>query len=101
MFCYNVKINIDADKADEWLKWMKEKHIIDVMKTGYFNSYKIFRLADKTGNEKKIDFLIQYCFGSMENYLNYLENDAKLLQKEHTEKFAGKFTASREIWEEI
>lgn len=101
MFCYNVKINIDADKADEWLKWMKEKHIPDVMKTGYFNSYKIFRSADKTGNEKKIDFLIQYWFGSMENYLNYLENDAKLLQKEHTEKFAGKFTASREIWEEI
>ncbi|MCE3229382.1 MAG: hypothetical protein K0S32_3933, partial [Bacteroidetes bacterium] len=33
MFIYNVTVNISNDIHTDWLKWMKEIHIPDVMKT--------------------------------------------------------------------
>jgi hypothetical protein len=38
MIVYNVTINLDHDIHDEWVKWMKEKHLHDVMATGMFTS---------------------------------------------------------------
>ena len=36
MYIYNVTVSIAADVHDEWLNWMKEQHISDVMDTGCF-----------------------------------------------------------------
>ena len=36
MYIYNVTVNVSDDVHIEWLKWMKETHIPDVMKTGCF-----------------------------------------------------------------
>lgn len=37
MYIYNVTINIDESVHDEWFKWMKEKHIPDMLSTGKFS----------------------------------------------------------------
>ena len=34
MYIYNVTTNIDESVHDEWLHWMKEIHIPDVLATG-------------------------------------------------------------------
>jgi len=36
MIIYSVTVNIDDSVHDEWVTWMKEVHIPDVMATGYF-----------------------------------------------------------------
>ena len=36
MILYNVTVSIDVKKADEWLHWMRTKHIPDVMATSCF-----------------------------------------------------------------
>ena len=36
MIVYNVTVNIDKNIVDDWLTWMKEIHIPEVMKTGFF-----------------------------------------------------------------
>jgi len=36
MIIYSVTVVIKKDVEDSWLKWMKEEHIKDVIKTGYF-----------------------------------------------------------------
>ncbi|MEO8589060.1 MAG: DUF4286 family protein, partial [Flavobacteriales bacterium] len=47
MILYNVTINIDLDVEREWLVWMKETHIPEVMATGLFLESRMFRvLAD-------------------------------------------------------
>ena len=33
---YNVTVSVDEDAHHEWLEWMQEVHIPDVMKTGSF-----------------------------------------------------------------
>ena len=36
MFIYNVTVNIASDVNTQWVAWMKEIHMPDVMKTGCF-----------------------------------------------------------------
>ena len=44
MILYNVTVNIENAVADEWLQWMKEVHVPDVMRTGIFIQNTIFRI---------------------------------------------------------
>ena len=60
MFIYNVTVNIADDAHQEWLKWMKEKHIPDVMKTGCFIDNQLVKVlyVEDEGHT----FSIQYKF---------------------------------------
>lgn len=95
MILYNITINIDEGIHDEWLKWMKEVHIPDVMATGLFLENKIARiLAEEEGGKA---YSIQYLAKSMDDYNRYQEEFASKLQAEHTERYAGKFGAFRTL----
>ncbi len=43
MIIYSVTVVINKDVEDSWLKWMKDKHIKDVLKTGYFTDWDIMK----------------------------------------------------------
>ena len=92
MIIYSVEICIDKDIAEEWLRWMKSKHIPDVMKTNLFIQNKIFKNIDV-----KNTYTIQYQLNSLSEYLKYEKEFAPALQKEQTEKFKGKFQAKRRL----
>jgi len=95
MIIYNVTLVIDSDVRDEWLKWMKEKHIPDVMATGKFTDCKVSRiLAEEEGGKS---YSIQYLCPDIETYNNYQSENAVQLQKEHNQKFGGKFVAFRTL----
>lgn len=96
MIIYNVTIIIDQSVHDEWLNWMKEVHIPEVMKTGKFLNNKICRLIDAE-EEGGLTYAIQYTAESLMKYEEYVKNHADELQKEHTEKYAGKFGAFRTL----
>ena len=88
---YNVTVSVDSHKSDEWLKWMKEIHIPDVMKTGVFLESKISRvLAEEEGG---ITWAIQYLCPSMAEYERYQKEFAPALQADHTRLY-GRFTAA-------
>jgi hypothetical protein len=44
---------------------------------------------------------LQYCCRSLEEYHRYRDNFAPALQKEHTDRFNGRFRGSRQLLEEI
>lgn len=95
MILYNVTVNIDDDVHDDWLSWMKEVHIPDVMDTGYFESYKICRiLAEEQGGKS---YSIQYFCQSIEKLEEYQSTAAPKLQQEHTKRYSGKFGAFRTL----
>jgi len=95
MILYNVTVNIDLDVHDEWLTWMKEVHIPDVMNTGCFLENKLCRiLAEEEGGKA---YSIQYLCKDADTYQNYLDTYAAKLQQEHTDKYDGKFMAFRTL----
>ena len=100
MIVYNVTVNIEDDVHDEWLKWMKEKHIPDVMKTGCFMESRICKLIVNEENGTR-SYSIQYTCNSMKEYDRYQKEHASCLQKEHSERYASKFVAFRTLMEVV
>lgn len=100
MIIYNVTVKIDLDIHDEWLHYMKHVHIPEVMLTGKFEDSKIMRLMEENSSEG-ITYAIQYRCQSMSDYLDYQENHAEALQKDHSEKYKGKFVAFRTLLKEV
>lgn len=101
MIIYSVTIYIKKDVETEWLEWMKKIHIGEVMKTGHFNSYKIFKVVVPSNTLDESTYCVQYDCKSMEDYSIYLEVHASRLQKEHSLKFQNKIKAARSLMEEI
>ncbi len=96
MFVYNVTVTLEKEIHSEWLLWMRENHIPDVMRTGCFTEHKIGKLVT---NEDEITYAIQYTFKERNDLTNYQQNHAPRLQKIHSEKFQNKFIVFRSILE--
>ena len=45
MIIYNVTVNVDESIHHDWLKWMQNKHINDVLATGLFTNAKMVRVV--------------------------------------------------------
>lgn len=99
MIIYSVTVLIKKDVEDNWLKWMKEVHIPDVLRTGYFLDWKIRKLLLPEVSSEESTYVIEYTLQSLEKYNEYLEKTAPQLQKVHTEKFSGKFKAKRAVYQ--
>ena len=88
---YNVTVSIDYEVLNDWLQWMKERHIPDVMKTGFFTEFKFSKiLAEEEGGSS---YSIMYTAKNMAALNEYQAILAPALQKEHTDKYSGKFAA--------
>ena len=82
MILYNVTINIDYDVHDEWLKWMKEVHVPDVINTRLFLNARICRIhAEEEGGKS---YSIQYLLKNMKDYELYQKEFSSKLQQEHS-----------------
>ena len=99
MIIYNVTVNIDDSVREDWIKWMKEIHIPDVMATGYFIENRFCRIMVE--EEQGSSYSIQYRCANMADLNEYQRDHAPRLQKEHRERYEGKFVAFRTLLEEV
>lgn len=100
MIIYNVTVNVEEVIHEDWLQWMKNVHIPDVMSKGIFRENHIFKvLADEgTGSHT---YAIQYLCDSMEAYEAYRDNFAPALQEDVKKRYGDKFVAFRTLLEVI
>ena len=99
MIIYSVAITLALDIQDEWMRWMESVHIPDVLRTGCFEEAKIYKVIDSAPD--KPTYLIQYRCHSLDDYHRYRDHFAPALQKEHSNRFIGRFQAMRQILEEV
>jgi hypothetical protein len=95
MILYNVTVSIDPECSVEWLDWMRTTHIPDVMATGCFIESRISRVQGE--EENGVTYAITYLSPSQEKIDEYQRMHAPILQKDHAEKFSGKFAAFRTL----
>lgn len=100
MLLYNVTVGVDKDIEEEWLQWMKEIHIPNVLKTGMFVDHRMYKVLHDQ-DDGTISFSIQYFATSIEHVQQYLEVFAPVLIEEHKRKFANKHVAFRTLLEEV
>jgi pyrroloquinoline quinone (PQQ) biosynthesis protein C len=99
MIIYNVTVNIDNSVHEEWLEWMKSKHIPDVVGTGCFTEGNIFRIL--VNEESGISYSVQYSAASMDDVNRYLKEHAEALRNDALRLYKDKFVAFRTLLERI
>ena len=99
MLIYNVTVKIDHARHDEWISWMTEQHIPDVMATGKFIEYRLTRvmMEDPEGT----NYSIQYLCKDKATLAAYEADHAPALQAEHRSKFENHFVAFRTLLEMV
>lgn len=99
MIIYNVTINVDHRIHDQWLAWMKDTHIPDVMATGLILDNRLCRvLAEEEGG---MTYAAQYTFADMTTYERYRDEHAPRLQAETQKHYGGRFAAFRTLLEVV
>src|SRR5690606_3289360 len=94
MIIYNVTINIDESVHDQWLSWMQNTHINDVLATGKFIKAKLVKVLvdEEMGG---VTYSVQYLTDSKETLESYYREDAPRLREEGLRLFADKMLTFR------
>jgi len=100
MFLYNVTINLEDSIHDDWMDWMKNKHLEEVMATGCFVAHRILKVLSEIENNGTT-YSVQYYFNEMTDYMRYQEKYAPTFRAEGKEKFGDKMMTFRTLLEVI
>jgi len=93
MIIYNVTINVDDSAHKEWLSWMKETHIPDVLSTEKFTKALMTKVLveEEMGGQT---YSVQYTAPSREHLQAYYDDHADRLRNEGSQ-FVGKLVVFR------
>ena len=97
MLLYNVTVIIEDAAAAEWLQWMQEIHIPEVMATGKFVSHRLLKVLDSPN--EGVTYCTQYIAENLADYNDYQDNHAPALQADLQSKFENKLVAFRTLME--
>ena len=97
---YNVTVKISKEEKDNWMEWMKQVHIPEVMATACFLSYRFLHL-EGYDDEEGITYAIQYTCPGTELLDIYQRDHAPQLQQKHKDRYEGKYVAFRTILQVI
>ena len=99
MIIYNVTCNVENVILQNWLKWMIEIHIPDVMQTGFFLEAHIKKVI--SSNDDGATYAISYSCESMKKLHEYQIKFSDELQSKHIERYGEKVISFRTILESI
>lgn len=100
MIVYNVTIKVQPDSVSEWIRWMKEEHIPELMRTGLFVDYRLCRLLEQDESDGTT-FTAQYYCDSLEHYHSYIKEHAPAMREKGLQRFGNRFIAFRTVMEVI
>lgn len=94
MIIYNVTINIDESVHDQWLDWMQNKHITDMLATGKFSSARLVKVVVDEAVEGRT-YSVQFITDSKQTLEQYYSDDAPRLRQEGLSLFGDKMLTFR------
>lgn len=98
MIIYNVTIKVERAVANEYLEWLRNEHLPDMMYTGLFSDYRLSRLVEPADGEGET-FVIQYHCDSVENYQSYMNEHSETMRQKGLDRFGNQFIAFRTVME--
>ena len=97
---YNITVKVEQHIADEWLLWLLNEHIPDIMRTGCFVDFRVVRLLAIDFSEGPT-YAIQYQAISKADYNRYTELHAAEMRKKSFAKWGEQFIAFRSLMEVV
>ena len=94
MVIYNVTTHVESSIEESWLKWMKEKHIPEMLATKKFKTAKIFKIINE--NDKGgVSYAAQYQCDNKITLEQYLNDFAAKLREDAVNKFGDRILSFR------
>lgn len=100
MILYNVTVAIDKKVEKEWVQWMKETHIPEMLETQQFVEHKFFKVLSAEDPESS-SYSVQYFAKGMSQIETYLNQFAPALRQKVNVKFPNQFAAFRTLLETV
>jgi len=97
MILYNVTSSIEPEIADEWVAYMRDVHLPEVMATGFFIKSQLCRLLNE--EEGGITYAAQfYCLG-LDQLEDYQDLFGPGLNANLTTRFPGQYVSFSTVLE--
>ena len=96
MIIYNVTTHVDNSIHNEWLTWMKETHIPQMMQTGCFTKFQMVRMMEADETEGPT-YATQYYAESKADYERYIAMYAALQRKASIDMWGDKTISFRSL----
>lgn len=93
---YEVRVRVDRAIAVEWLAWMEAVHLPEIMATGCFRRCTVMRADEEVAGGRE-GFVLEYLARSPESFERYRTLHAPAIQQAHTQRYAGRFEATRQV----
>lgn len=100
MILYNVTISIENVCHDEWLDWMRNRHLPDVMATGFFVKNTILRLLTEEENGSTT-YAFQYYLPNLASLADYQNTYENVLQSQHQQRYRNRYVSFRTVLEVV
>lgn len=91
---FNVAVKVAPSIDLEFVEWMSQEHVPEVIATGLFIGARFYEVLD-IDNEDGKTYSIQYLLENEENYQDYLTNFAGALREKTQKKFGDQVLAFR------
>jgi hypothetical protein len=99
MIVFNITVNISYAAEKEWLSYMKQTHIPEIMATGLPLDVKLLKLLTEIENDGST-YTSQISFRTMEDFLAYQTDHQANIQDKHHRIFNGQYVSFRTLLEE-
>lgn len=100
MIIYNVSVKTDLRIAEDWVEWMKQEHIPEIIATGCFTHATLARLIEADESEG-ITYVVQYHADSKALYNRYIRDYAPGLRQKAFDRWGDRFIAFRSVMEVV
>jgi hypothetical protein len=100
MLLYNVTVTIELSVHEDWLHWMRQTHIPDVMSTGMFLSYRLNKMLGHEHEDAEV-YTVQYLVKDMPHLVQYNNEFAPEMQAKVKERYDGKYVVFRTVMEVV
>jgi hypothetical protein len=97
---YNVTIKVEQAIANDWLRWILEEHVKDVMATQCFTDYRVVRLLEVDESEGPT-YAVQYLSPSKSLYNTYIMKYSEALRQKSYDRWGQRFIAFRSVMEVV
>lgn len=100
MLIYNVTIKVDWSIHDEWVKWMLNEHLPEMVSTGCFTNSKLMRLLE-TDETEGPTYAAQYFAKNRSDYNRYITDHSAAVRKKYNDKWGDRVVAFRTLMQII
>ncbi len=97
---YSVTVKPNQNIEKDFIDWLKNEHIQDVVDTKCFDSSRFYKLLDQNEQDGS-SYNIQYVTSSMERYFDYIHNFSNEMRQKGLEKFGDQFVAFRTVLKSV